>query len=1074
MPNLNSVQPSGGLKSTRGIEVAIALSDQWLESIKKEAGGVDQARRLKLIRDTAWNLDGTGRERSEPLSAGARAERFNEATSNLMPIGRKELLESYARLGHIYEIAGLVARENFFELCRAQGTPIPGGVNEFLKEQEGKTQDEVLQKIGQPVFEVVMTQHPTNVNSLDFQRAQRALAIEVEKSNKGKEADVVGALANFQHTPITKTEAGEPVNLQVRDELNNIINTFENLYNDVPRVFAQYDRQLQVMFPDEYRPQDLKLNMHLASWGSAGDKDGNSKITAFHTLEGIALHSKAILQCYSRDLEGQSGLEEWKQKIDANLKVVSTLQENITELRKRQEKFMKESFVPELDSKKLDEEFDALSKQLAAARKSLNKGEFEQAIKQSYEASHDEKQLELLRRVRTFGFTFGKIEYRETAEEYARVVGHLLAKQEGIDYDSMSPEQRVELLTQTLMRDGGHANLGNVFQKAVSEVLRKGAGHKYSDTDVTPIGYQTLKRMQLARDHDDMITDNVLAECGKMENKGASDATVAAKGASNLLEAQLLQRLVQDPADRFLEKGKAATMGIVPLFEEPETMKNIDAIMKMAYDNSAYKQHMQAVAEKFHDGNITQQVQIAHSDNARRSGLQAARGLIHQAHRKMRELNDKEGITTQFFEGGSMSDAYRNGLRCPSAVVDAFGLHDFAKFTFQGGDLLNYFNLPFASERLFSRNLAGQSRGLARIERGEDARTNGINQVMDEVAITALKATLKDYEDNDFTRDKMGLLLEALDYKAETEAGNSTSRAPGRSTPAFAAGSASVQLGAVHPVEKKELTGIPIDKVRTIAYSESSQHAGLVLSWVGSDHLLNHIGEAIVAKKDELAAKPQGAWSHDEQQFMTAFSGVKKIEGELSEDKAHYTLSAEHIHTLYEESPAFHDAQDRSAFAVAMTNMDRVRTSVEKNLEGFSGDEAKGRLHEYMDRLEKVFKRSSWVAAVAVEKPEKSNQYESVGSYNDAEKMTNKHASDMVRERLEIMKEEMGHKRGYRSFGIHVKANSAGLSPLERRHIHNAVDTVVHGRWSVGDIKNAYAMKEYHEGLTSEQSPAIS
>jgi len=1026
------------LKSTHGIDVAVGLSDALFGEIRNNPalGGPVLEEKLRKLRNVAWNLDINGEVAEDPLlTPEQRDQQFKQIVEGLQGEEKRQLLESYARLGHIYEISGLVARENFFEYQREHDEPIPGGVKEFLRTQDNVAVGDVLSKIEKPVLEVVMTAHPTNVNSLPFMKAQRALAIEIEKLNKGESADLGGALRNFQSTQILKLDGqGQPANLTVREELDTMVNFMDNIYLDAPRIFAQYDRPLTKKYGEEYKAEDLKINLRLGSWGSAGDKDGNMKITAYNTLEGIAVHSEEILKHYAYDLGSIPALSDWKDKIVAAEKKATSLREKITALREDQDKYMDPKLgTPTRTQEEMDRDFDAYSKELAAVRQGLDKNAFEADIKADYQKTQSPETLNLLRRVRTFGFTFSKIEYRETAEEYAKVVGTLL---DAVGYKDKSPQERADVLTQLLDESNGSKNLAEAFKGKLDEIMKTGAGRNYASgdekNDELAIAYQTLKRMQLARDHGDIIKDNVLAECGKLEKEDAPAADVAAQGVSNLLEAQFLQRLAQ-------EGDKRPVMGIVPLFEEPSTMKNVTEIMGGAYHNKAYSQHMDAVAK--HRGlEKTQQVQIAHSDNARRSGMQAARGFIHEAHQNLRKLNEEMGIKTEFFEGGSISDAYRNGLRCPSAMVNAFGLHDFAKFTFQGGDLLNYFNMPCATERLFTRNLAHQASGLdnpAKIKQKT-------NPLMDKVAISALKATLKDYEANDFTQDTMGVLLEALDYEGETRAGNATSRAAKRATGAVKAG-AQVEAGAA-----VSLKGIPIGKIRTIAYSESGQHAGLVLSWVGSDELINHIGEAIMEGKKQIGDSPK---NEQERKFLEAFGDVKELEPGQRDSHARYNLKAEHIRDLYENSPAFRDAQDRGAFAIAMTDMDAVSRVASKKMSGHN--QGMG----YLAKINETYKNAGWIAAAANTPKKDLNKF---ARYAQAQDMPNEEVSESVGAKLTYMDGEIRHKRGYRAFGIFLK-EQGGLDDRDRRIVHNAVDTVVHGRSLAGDITAARAIHQLHD-----------
>ncbi len=1009
MPDITSTTPNP-LETTVAIDLARELSDQQIEIIRKKPdfGGKEIADRLKMLRDAVWG----DKETKKPLAEDEQKARFTAAIEGLNEPQKEQLLSSYAKMGHLYEIASLSARSNYFNKIKANPSDaIPDSIADLATTYRNVR--ELVEKLNHPVFEVVMTAHPTNVNSLESMQAQREINKALEKHDQ---EDLTKALTNYQKTSLLKEKKGkegkkEVQNQTVRDETRTSLYFLGNIYEDLPRVYGNYDSALEkqaTKTSSTYDPTSLNLKIKLGSWGSSGDKDGNDKVTAETTLEAIALHTQAILTHYSKDLAGMPNLAKWQGKFDGALTKLEPLVKEIAVLRE-------DAQANNGNAANLNNRFDKLSEKLAVIRNSLDGKNFEKDLNESAKNNTQEGKdsLNLLRRFRTFGFNFSKIEYRETAKEYSRVVGELVD-----GYKDLKPEQKIEKLTKLLQKSGAAAE---ILTKHEKEIINDGAGRVYSKDSAKPIAYHTLKRMALARDFGNMIKDNVLAECGQLDKplvfpdfyteKQKEDATnnaITEQGLTNILEAQFLQQAV-------IKDGKHPKLGIVPLFEEPDTLRNIEKIMKAAYDNAAYKKHLEAIKDNSKD-KTTQQVQIAHSDNARRSGLQAARAYIHTAHHKMRELEKTHPeIQTQFFEGGSISDAYRNGVRALSKTIDAFALHDFAKFTFQGGDLLNFFNHPSSIERVFDNAISHQTRKLEKSEFEKTQQENGkkwvtkvVNSEGDspdpnmEINVNkALKHTLREYQKEDFTAGAMGVLLAALGYDKVISDSNAGSRAPTRDKNEnqleFKSGSTDVGGAAVHTGIK--LTPIPIGKVRTIGFSKTWQGAGLVPSWVGSLNLKKYMDEEFKFTR----------------------------------------MTAENLNKIYAGSPTFHDAQDRSAFAIALTDVDSAKEIAGKKL-GLTTTSADDRESgtSYLKRIEDTYKAAAELAYSAV-------KGESLHTSN----LSNKQIRDKMVEALPHLKEDIINKTNYRAALLHWQIEHPELfeSQYMGRTAQVAKDTVEHGRW---------------------------
>jgi len=303
------------LKSKNPLDIAMALTDLQIGAIKNP----NIAERLKNLREIVWS--------EETKDMNAKTAAFDAVLKDLNQDDIKLLCESYARMGELYEVASLTARDNEFAAIEKSGDDIPGGVAELIKNDPLEA---ALKKLGMPVFEVTMTMHPTNVKSLASMKAARQVALAMRPENK---KDLAEAIKTYQGIPILhESPEGKPANLTVRDETNTVLNYLGNIYDDLPAIFKQYDEPFTAKFgpvnhsdktaeqkAKKYDPLDLQLQARFASWGSAGDKDGNNNVTGEKTLEAIVLHTQDIVRRYSEDLKSLASsdghLNKWKEDL---------------------------------------------------------------------------------------------------------------------------------------------------------------------------------------------------------------------------------------------------------------------------------------------------------------------------------------------------------------------------------------------------------------------------------------------------------------------------------------------------------------------------------------------------------------------------------------------------------------------------------------------------------------------------------------------------------------------------------------------------------------------------------------
>ena len=1008
------MQDTNPLKSTSHIDIVYSLSDTLIEAVRgrEPLGGKAVADALTESRNIIWPVgadipEAEKRARFEALLNGIGENLPVQARDAL----RSRFLECYARMGHLYELSGLVARDNYFQEIRTNGGNAPGSSTEFIDKAE--TAQEAVAALNHPVFNMVMTAHPTNMNSKDTIAALRRLGVAIDAARmEGKSSiNVSEAIHYLLDVPLLPQKDGQDTKLSVHDETELVLYFMRNAYKDLPGTYKKFDAPLARKTPG-YKPLSLHLKLQYESWGSSGDKDGNKSVNADTTLEALVMHKREIVGLYRQAMDelglADKNCDAWRARFKQAETELGDVLSAIAGARNA-----KHALTPE-ELHDYSHRITQLGLDSKAAKA------FTGALEDLYSKSQTnfpEKSaslLDLCRRVRTFGFHFARIEYRETAEEYTRVLEAIIP-----GYHEMDEEARSATLTRILETPGEAKRL---LGEVEADIIAQGRGRPYDNDDARPIAYHTLERMKLAGDHPDMVTDNVLAEC---------------KTTSNLLEALFLQAAVAD------ENGKRPELGIIPLFEDPETMQHVGEIMATAYANPAYAAHLKKLQANSGGDMPVQQVQIAHSDNTRRSGLPAARALIMEGHNAVRAAgaNAHPPVESQFFEGGSQSDPYRGGVRSITSAVDMYGLQDFAKFTFQGGDLLNYMNYPPSQIRLNTRQMVHSAEHALREKTQSDipqTKSTPIQKAADRIALDALKMTLPDYQENIFQPERIGIVLGALEDKN----GNNSSRAPTRE-PLKSPDENKMAFEKVKDVKMGgQIRYVSPFTQRTITFSEALQHGGLVPTWLGAHTLKENILTACKAHWHEFGHLTRQELSN---------AGLKPNSTELP---------AKAVRFLYQNSPTFKDVMDRFAFGGAQSNLEGLlELHPELNQE-----------KAFIDHLKEEYRAAADLSFAAL-----CGSYPESHIQKDNGEISLSQLRQAMLSSLPHLDERMQHKTAYMDLLLSASAIWKGdLSDHELRLLHLAKDISTHGRYLEADDPAMGKHKKGQQQFSAKPSPPVS
>ena len=177
---------------TNHLTIAQALSDKLITTMDQEYGGMGD--KLRHYRDQAWN---------------GKAPNVTALLDDVAVEQRATLLTGITRLGQLYDLASLVARDNALN-----GSSAP-------KLDEYENLEDAIAHLNKPVFEVTMTAHPTNVNDIDSIKVLREMGKLLHEDPDNERLD--GLIEDWVEMPLIPTQKDENGNdipgvLNIADE----------------------------------------------------------------------------------------------------------------------------------------------------------------------------------------------------------------------------------------------------------------------------------------------------------------------------------------------------------------------------------------------------------------------------------------------------------------------------------------------------------------------------------------------------------------------------------------------------------------------------------------------------------------------------------------------------------------------------------------------------------------------------------------------------------------------------------------------------------------------------------------
>ena len=549
----------------------------------------------------------------------------------------------------------------------------------------GVSLDEIQQLLGTLHYHPVITAHPTESKRRTIRDSLRKIAAITKRLSennltKFEYDECIQRLAN-QIQILWKTDEVRATRPQVRDEIVYGLTYFtECLFEAVPRAYRNLDDAISRAYGEgtanTFTPLIKSPSfMHFGSW-IGGDRDGNPFVKPQTTELALRLQAKAAISEYLEHVQQLIGTLTHSIKLcTPSDDLLQSLQDSQKFLpiafADKPERFANEPYRRKLAIMRcrLKYNLSAIETKLQGTAENsdeaddyryLNDQEFLQdlyqirdsLIEQGDEQIANERLLDLIRLVETFGFHLLYLDVRQESTRHTDAVGEIL-RQLGIDYAALDENSRVNTLSQILNEPPAQ----NLDEKLLSE--------------------ETLETINVFR-----VIRNMRSEIS--ERAFGSYVISMTHHASHVLEVMMLAHLCGLAGKK--DSQWFCDLIIAPLFETIDDLERIEPVMCELLDSPTYSALLKA------SGNL-QEVMLGYSDSCKDGGIVAAAWNLYEAQVKVTQLTDKRHVACRLFHGRGGTIGRGGGPTHESIISQPQGtVKGQIKFTEQGEVLSSKYN----------------------------------------------------------------------------------------------------------------------------------------------------------------------------------------------------------------------------------------------------------------------------------------------------------------------------------------------------------------------------------------------
>ncbi|MXV62488.1 phosphoenolpyruvate carboxylase [Natronorubrum sp. JWXQ-INN-674] len=539
--------------------------------------------------------------------------------------------------------------------------------------------DTVKQVLDDVLIEPTFTAHPTEARRKTVKSKLRTISTQLETLDErlltDKEEgqvwrDIDAEVTSLWQTPQVRNRQPEP-----EDEARNVQWYLENTLFDV--VGEVYDELADAIDEEVAGDIDIPKLFEFRSWAGS-DRDGNPYVTPEVTANTLERQRSVVLEQYRDELKRLSGvLSQDGSRIDSGSAFEATLEEDQERLpgsaRTAEERYPDEPYRQKLKlmRERLQrvgdvrpggyDNVDELLEDLEIIATSLRNNGAESVV----EAHVDP----IRRQVATFGFSLASLDLREHQQKHTDAIAEAL-ESEGIDYHSLTEDERTELLTESILQDQPVIDLD----------------------ETADLSAESARVLELFDSLGDWQTEYGVHAIDTY-------AISMTEEPSHVLEVLFL-------ADQsgVVSLPEHCGLDIVPLLETEYALSGARRIMGTLFENEAYTQALEARGR-------TQEIMLGYSDSNKENGFLAANWSLYKNQRRLGEICDDHDVTMRLFHGrggsisrggGPMNEAL---LALPNSTVTGQ-----VKFTEQGEAIAEKYANPRIAERNIEQMLNAQLR----------------------------------------------------------------------------------------------------------------------------------------------------------------------------------------------------------------------------------------------------------------------------------------------------------------------------------------------------------------------------
>ncbi|CBS91106.1 phosphoenolpyruvate carboxylase [Azospirillum lipoferum] len=649
---------------------------------------------------------------------GARKE-LEAILNSLSPPQTARVVRAYSFFSHLANIA---EDQHHIRRTRAHAlagsSPRDGTMAHALDEatKAGITTQQLKEFFDSALVSPVLTAHPTEVQRKSILTVQMAVAKLLAERDHGPMTpeEEETNLESLQRAVLTlwQTAILRATKLAVTDEVANGLTFYDYTFlREMPRFYAQLEDHLRRMDPS-WATTELPSFLRMGSW-IGGDRDGNPFVTAPVLRQAMRMQSTRALQFYLDELHTLGS------ELSLSTRVID-VSEPLRQLAER-------SPDPS-PHRKLEPYRRAISgiyARVAATLRTLDGLEaprhavgdappyltpaelradldiIDRSLTVNGSAALAKGRLRHLRRaVDLFGFHLASIDLRQNSDVHERSVAELLSFADaGVDYTSLSEDERIELLVREL---------------ETNRPLASGYADYSEETS------SELDILRTAADARTRFGSDAVVNCVISKTDGVSD----------ILEVAVLLK----EAGLLRPKDKALDLNIAPLFETIGDLRNCAATMDRLLSIPTYRRFLES------RGNL-QEVMLGYSDSNKDGGFLTSGWELYKAEIALVEVFAKHGVRLRLFHGRGGSVGRGGGPSYQAILAQPAGAVQGAiRITEQGEVIAGKYSNPEVGRRNLETLAAATLEATLLHPESAEPCTDVFLQTMEELSEHAFKA----------------------------------------------------------------------------------------------------------------------------------------------------------------------------------------------------------------------------------------------------------------------------------------------------------------------------------------------